>query len=1477
VLAITVSGSAVTNAGETVGLTTTAIERILIGNFETDASGATLQAAGEDSVLFDLSNVDSALTTIGTSTSTNVEADTYFTNVQKLVNVVMAGRGDMSVAFASSVVTGASDSLNLTVNGTGVSGTNATLKVAGIETINITSATASNFVTIDADNFKAVTVAGDKNISVTISDADVTTFDASTATGNVTADLSAITLANLTSVKGGSGSSDTFQTNQAISVTGSTTATNALNKVSGFETVKVAGAAVAVTLGTNDSGVTRWNFDDGAATNQQTLTLNAGYNQAVTVTLDNTDDVTDNAGVALTINVKSDDLLNTNVIAAGTGTADTSDVINVTANGGTSVIDNVSGVETINILAGTAGDEDVVMNVGAADNTVASGKNLVVNAAALTNTNARLEFTGTGETNGNFSITGGAGNDSLVGGNGNDTIIGGAHNDTIDGSAGNDVIDGGDGRDSITAGTGDDSISGGAENDTFILSGNLTSGDTIDGGDGNDTMTLTTVTSSALTNVKNVENLAISGASSLSLTANLGSFTSLDLSDATDQVVTFGSGYTAATSVTLEAGDSVTNSANIALSVTAETIAAVTTGTTITGGTGTDTLTLYADAAGATLTNISGVETITILANKTNATTATGTITTVSGNVLADKTLTINASALTDSSARFVFDGSAETDTLGSFSIVGGASNDAITGGGGNDSIDAGAHNDTITSGAGNDSLIGGAGNDTFVLAGNLTYQDTIGGGDGNDTLSITSAAAAIADVAFMSTTGVENIQLTGGGNTVTLGAYALAAGVTKVASDAGVANAIDSTTATSGFTFQTEDGNDTLTGGSGNDTFVFDNQNLDANDDIIGGLGTDTVRIDNDDADADTNGETTTSATVDFGSTAGIEQIVINDTATDNSAGDVSVTFAAGYAQTSVITVDGSALDAGETLSVDADNNIDDDATTTANEAERVSMIGGGGDDTLKGGAAADTASGGSGADVLWGMEASDVLTGGAGNDTFRYGTGDSNGTKLDTITDFEAGADKLRLDLAVTGTTEIDVNDYGDATSNSDGLSLLSGTSGAPKIGQYFFNTGNKSLVLDVDGNGLIQSGDLIINMTDETGFAESDMRVFATAAAADAAQTITTGDGDDVVFANDGIDTITTNAGNDFLQGSVAGDGSDADVMKGGAGNDTYSFVTASQADNLITEVSGTDTLLVGASISLALLEIGATNAGAAGTDLIGATAAASIEQIVLATGGVTATFAHTQITGNALLVAQAGDGTGTQIFNVLGGTGADTINLSSLTFTVTGATYIDSTGAAASMTAFTAGTDFVDVTGAGDADAITLASIASRVSMTGVAGAADRDTITGFTSGTDKMGLDVDYTTINTAAGAAAVVHAVANVAEVTDANYDLNTLANTDLIDIYILAGGNEAAADLAAATNGSELVKYLGTTGAVATAIVSKNATDKFYIAAYDAGNTYIYVANAGGSANVVAGEIALVATLTGTATVVAGDFYMVA
>jgi Ca2+-binding RTX toxin-like protein len=200
--------------------------------------------------------------------------------------------------------------------------------------------------------------------------------------------------------------------------------------------------------------------------------------------------------------------------------------------------------------------------------------------------------------------------------------------------------------------------------------------------------------------------------------------------------------------------------------------------------------------------------------------------------------------SITGGTGNDTIDGGAGSDT-----ITGGASgNDSLLGGDGNDTIDGGSglgynNNNTINGGAGNDSLVGGNGDD--VIAGG-SGADTMKGLAGNDTLDYSASAIAISVNLFNNApqgpegdavTGFENVDGSAFNDTIT-------------GDDSG--NALNGNggddVITGGMT--SNNGGDTIDGGSGNDTIsVATGTNggssllgSDGNDSITGGTGDDTI-----------------------------------------------------------------------------------------------------------------------------------------------------------------------------------------------------------------------------------------------------------------------------------------------------------------------------------------------------------------------------------------------------------------------------------------------------------------------------------------------------------------------------------------------------------------------------------------------------------------------------------------------------------
>lgn len=606
----------------------------------------------------------------------------------------------------------ATRALNVTVNK--LTGGTITDNTATSVAVTATG-TASSGVTLATDTATAVSFAGDKTISLGLSDTGSVTATVgaitSTNTAGVTITSSLPTAASFTggdgddvitigattkainmgagtntvntgatigtggSVNGGSGAADVL----AISAADAATATASIasqaafgDKITGFE---------VLSLGSSSGGETvdlaRLNNIASvklAGVSAGTLTINNLANGG-TVEIDG--DV-----AAAAINVKD----------ATYSTANTANLIYKGSSNGISVTTSVTvaDVETIN-LTSTDGDAtgsntpNAVKLVASAATTLNLSGNMGVNLTgstlgALTKLDASNVLVGSVSYTGGSAGTQGASlavttvasqfattGVSITGGDGNDTLLGNSAStkvDTINGGAGNDTIVGGSGNDVLSGGTGDDVVTGALGTDT--LNGN----DGVDYlyGDNVGTKAVATnlITAAASTNVVG---LTIYGTS---VTVTL---------DATS-----GASVTAAGNALRDAINA--NSALKGL---------------------------------VSATASSGTVTVTSLVD--------GPITIATANTTATSTLTTNGSGA---------------------SVVGVAGTAAA------DTIDGGAGNDLIVGGGGADVLTGGAGVDTFFflkghsnLASMATIADYtyVASGTSNDKLVLGDVAAAAGTV----------------------------------------------------------------------------------------------------------------------------------------------------------------------------------------------------------------------------------------------------------------------------------------------------------------------------------------------------------------------------------------------------------------------------------------------------------------------------------------------------------------------------------------------------------------------------------------------------------------------------------------------------------------------------------------------------------------------------------------------------------
>ena len=279
----------------------------------------------------------------------------------------------------------------------------------------------------------------------------------------------------------------------------------------------------------------------------------------------------------------------------------------------------------------------------------------------------------------------------------------------------------------------------------------------------------------------------------------------------------------------------------------------------------------------------------------------------------------------------------------------------------GSQTFTGGAGDDTLSGGDGDDTLIGGAGDDTLDGG---DQKDVLEGGAGDDLLK----------------GGRQNDTLDGGA-----GDDVLKGGQGKDTLGGGEGDDI----------LVGGRGDDTLTGGAGADTFA---QSCNA-------TGVDTI------TDFDPSEDTINLK--GFGGIENVSRLSVTevDGGTVISAGEGNTLLLEGVTPDQLgvgnVTIDGEALSPG-TSGSDLSSVIGD-LTGVSDEARAdVTLIGGGGRDTLEGGAGDDVLKGGRGDDTLEGGAGDDILRGGAGDDTFVQNFSQPG---ADIITDFKPGQDTINF----------------------------------------------------------------------------------------------------------------------------------------------------------------------------------------------------------------------------------------------------------------------------------------------------------------------------------------------------------------------------------------------------------------------------------------------------------------------------------
>ncbi|MCD6034536.1 MAG: hypothetical protein K0R63_277 [Rickettsiales bacterium] len=682
--------------------------------------------------------------------------------------------------------------------------------------------------------------------------------------------------------------------------------------------------------------------------------------------------------------------------------------------------------------------------------------------------------------------------------------------------------------------------------------------------------------------------------------------------------------------------------------------------------------------------------------------------------------------------------------------IIGLAGADDIEGEGGADKLIGGLGNDTINGGDGADFITGNQGADSIVAS---DGADTVRGGQDDDTINYS----------------------TGGG-----------------------ANALYG-----------DKGSDVITGGTAAD-FIRGGQDDDTinggegADDINGNLGDDSVTASN---GADTVHGGQGADSISYATATSGAAVLYGDLGNDTLTGSTTV---------------------ANTIYGGDDNDLITLSTAATGNFAHAEL----GDDTIIGGTGADSIRAGSGADSI---------TAGGGNDTIFGGNGaDTINSAGDGDVSISSGNGSDVLNLTLTGSTNtISISDYNTA----DTLNLISGTAATGLTVAVDENTNDVTIALT--GSDTVEvaavSGILTAIATNDGGYVVVNTGVAASLSGsiegvADylfagnngdtlnggaGADSLQGGDGADSILGGSGIDTINGGDGNDIIRTDSVNGGGFADVVVAGAGDDNVYILD--EEDDDVTGGEGTDTLHIGGDAGTYSFDGDAANNKINGFESIvvegSATVTLDFDATYVTAGDIAATDTVT-IDASAATASLVIDGTTDAgvLFNITGSTVGDNLGLSGLTkaATINGGAGADTIVGGTAVDSLIGGEGADSITGGDGADVIVLTestSVADKVYYTaavdtGTAGtlaAAQGDTITGFTTGTDKLGFIGDFLT---AAMGGSVQNGTEAIAYGAGVDFDN---AGTGDDTVFIIASGAATAtqadlfdiADLTAALTGN--------------------------------------------------------------------------